>query len=97
MYTSIYTEWKVLRHGPLEALADSTAWLEEYTPTYSFDEVPFDMSEVGFVVEPFTGSVEIEESDSSGVVGTLITEGQYRFDGVIRCMRASSRFSTRNQ
>jgi len=82
---------------PLEALADSTAWLEEYTPTYSFDEVPFDMSEVDFVVAPFTGSVDVEESDSSGVVGTLTTEGRYRFDGVVRCMRASSRFSTRNQ
>jgi hypothetical protein len=81
----------------LEALADSTAWLEEYTATYAFDEVPFDMSEVNFVVEPFTGSVTIEESDSSGVVGTLTTEGSYRFDGIVRCMRAASRFSSRYQ
>jgi hypothetical protein len=79
----------------LEALADSTVWLEEYTPTYRYDGVPFDMSEADFVVEPFTGSVDIEESDSSGVVGTLSTEGRYRYDGVLRCMRANSRFSTR--
>ena len=82
---------------PLEAVADSTAWLEGYTPTYRFDDVPFDMSEVDFVVEPFTGSVQIEESDSSGVVGTLTTEGRYRYDGVLRCMWAASRFSTRPQ
>jgi hypothetical protein len=81
----------------LEALADSTAWLEEYTPTYRFDEVPFDMSEADFVAEPFAGSVHIEESDSSGVVGTLTTEGRYRYDGVLRCMSAASRFSTRNE
>jgi len=80
---------------PLKALADSSAWLEDYTPTYAFDGVPFDMSEVDFVVEPFTGWMDIEESDSSGVVGTLSTEGRYRYDGVLRCMRATSRFSTR--
>jgi hypothetical protein len=80
---------------PLQALADSTVWLEEYTPTYRFDEVPFDMSESGFVIEAFAGSVRIEESDASGVIGTLTTQGRYQYDGVLHCMSAAGRFSTR--
>jgi hypothetical protein len=53
------------------------------------------MTEEGFVVAPFVGSVHIEASDSSGVVGTLITQGSYRYDGVLRCVWASARFSSR--
>ncbi|HET9726040.1 MAG TPA: hypothetical protein VFP28_03925 [Gemmatimonadales bacterium] len=79
----------------LEDVADSTAWLEDYLPPYRMDDVPFDMTEDGFVVAPFVGSVHIEASDSSGVVGTLIVQGSYRYDGVLRCMWASGRFSTR--
>ena len=79
----------------LGAVADSTAWLENYTPTYSYDGVPFEMSDEGFVTQPFTGAIRIEESDSTGVIGTLTTEGRYMYDGVVRCLSAVGRFSTR--
>jgi hypothetical protein len=80
---------------PLQAVAHSTVWLENCTATYRYDEVPFEMSDSGFVVEPFAGSVRIEESDTRGVIGTLTTQGRYTYDGVIRCMSGSGRFSTR--
>jgi hypothetical protein len=55
------------------------------------------MTEAGFVTASFTGSITIEESDSTGVVGRFdLGEGQYLFDGVLRCMSASGRFSSRN-
>jgi len=79
----------------LEAVADSAVWLEGYMPPYTMDDGPFDMTEEGFVVAPFVGSVHIEASDSSSVVGTLITQGSYRYDGVLRCVWASARFSSR--
>jgi len=80
------------------AVADSTVFLEGYSAPWAARGVPFDMSEAGFVTAPFTGSITIEESDSTGVVGRFdLAEGQYLFDGVLRCMAASGRFSSRER
>jgi hypothetical protein len=81
---------------PIRALADSTVFLEGYGAAWVGRE--FDMSDVGFVTEPFTGEITIEESDASGVVGRFsLNEGRYLFDDELRCMSASGRFSTRQR
>jgi hypothetical protein len=80
---------------PIQALADSTVWLEQYSPPWG-DGIPFDMSEGDFVTEPFVGTLHIEESDSTGVEGTFTIEGRYRWAGQVRCMSATSRFSSRD-
>jgi hypothetical protein len=83
---------------PVGSVADSTVFLESYSAPWAARPVPFDMSEVGFVTAPFTGTITIEESDATGVVGRFdLAEGQYLFDGGLRCMAASGRFSSRER
>ena len=81
---------------PITPVGDSTVFLEGYTAPWAARGVPFDMSDGGFVTAPFNGTITIEESDATGVVGRFtLDEGRYLFAGVPRCMTASGEFTTR--
>lgn len=83
---------------PVASVGDSTVFLEGYSAPWAARGVEFDMSEADFVPTPFTGTITIEESTAAGVVGRFdLAEGRYLFDGVLRCMTASGRFSTRER
>jgi hypothetical protein len=83
---------------PVAAVADSTVFLEGYSAPWAARSVEFDMSDDTFVQSPFVGTITVEESDATGIVGRFdLAEGRYLFDGVQRCMSASGRFSTRQR
>jgi hypothetical protein len=53
------------------------------------------VSSADFIVERIVGSIVVEESGPTGAEGRFTIAGRYREIGVVRCLRASGRFSTR--